>query len=637
VAPEARGVSNRTLGILSAIVAVLALVVIVDRPRPRQEASDRVIPGLREADLARVQIRDVVLERQGGAFAITAPRALEVEEAAVRDLLGTIEYLAWRRKVPRRDFTPRFGVTVTAQGKTIELRVGASEPATGLTWVSSSAAPGETFLVEDWQAKALDRTIDDLRRREALRAPRGPLAIEMDGKRVAFGEGCVELPGACVRADADRLAALFGKLGELVLARFQDAAPAAPRARIVAGGETLVVGGECPGVPGELHVGSAAGAGCVADEALAAILAEPLDPLAWVARTLVTTDDFASIRIVAGGQGELGIDDVASEGARAWLDELLAFRAADVELAPAAPAPGAPRIELAGTKGRQVLWIEERRGDRLRVRAGDQPLVYLVDAAMARFFVADRLPFRDRTILSFEPTALREIDATIQAARRGESIDDWSLTRPVALAADPEALETLRAAASRLRAERFVAAAPAGAHGLAGEVTLVVDPPPPGDAPPARHTVILGAATEGGCFARLKEDPAVFLLADDACRALRAPLATREVFAATIDELTAVTLDGTRYERHAGRWHRAGGAPVAARDATALEELVAALREAPEAQAYGELRPRARVVLEAGSRVIELRLAAPSYAVAGRAVRYRLAPEACAAWPTLCR
>ena len=46
--------SGRTLGILSVVVAVLAIVVALDRPRRSEERSDRVLPGLVASAVTRV-------------------------------------------------------------------------------------------------------------------------------------------------------------------------------------------------------------------------------------------------------------------------------------------------------------------------------------------------------------------------------------------------------------------------------------------------------------------------------------------------------------------------------------------------------------------------------------------------------
>ena len=56
--------SARTLGILSAVVAGLAIVVVLDRPRRPEERSDRVLPGLVASAVTRLEVGDVVLERK---------------------------------------------------------------------------------------------------------------------------------------------------------------------------------------------------------------------------------------------------------------------------------------------------------------------------------------------------------------------------------------------------------------------------------------------------------------------------------------------------------------------------------------------------------------------------------------------
>lgn len=690
--------TRRTLGVLSAIALALSVAVVIDRPprEPPAAVSDRVIPGFEAARVLRIAIHGggspgVVLARgEGGALELVEPSRAPTDEGAVDDLLGTLEYLAWRRRVPAGDAAAR-GFDPPAcrleieldDGRRIELAIGRTERAQGRTWLTSSATPGEVFLVEEYQARALDRRPEDLRRRRPFSLEPGPLEaleIETRGGRVIVRGNCLEVAGGCARPDPERLARAGERLGGIVYTRFVDEAggksapPGKPgqadetdvRVRIVVGRATLWIGGACPGKKGELLARSAIGTGCVPEEVEAELRELAGDPLDWVDRALVppsAVDEKTIVVSEPGGRrvqlvrsgdawqptegpveldarGGLRVDaaalarEVASDEVDAWLRELAAVRAREVVLAPrdrrlvASIAVGGVTVAFDGT----LAWRAE------------EPVALRLPREAARFFRADPIQFAERDLLSFDPWALTAVelegDDGLERAVRGRAADDWRLTVPYALPADIDAVLALRDTAARLRAAEVIAATSEPHHRLdppRRRLTFTVDPPP-GEptAEPARYGLELGARVEAGCYARRGGSATVYRLSEATCEALDAHLATRELLGEA-EDVQAVQIGGLRFVREGGRWSRPTVGAVTPAEERALEGLLAALREAPEAKGYGVLRPRARLVVERASGTMTIGFASPELAIEGRPVRYRIPEAACAAWPTLCR
>jgi hypothetical protein len=149
-----KAVKPRTLTALSVLVVALAAAVVLDRPRaPAGADGDRILPGFVAAEVRRVALAapgapEVVLERAGDALLIAAPARVPTDPAAVQELLGTLEYLAFRRRLPAGDLaarglaTPRRTVTITLGDRPpVTVSVGKAEAALGRVWVASSARP----------------------------------------------------------------------------------------------------------------------------------------------------------------------------------------------------------------------------------------------------------------------------------------------------------------------------------------------------------------------------------------------------------------------------------------------------------------------------------------------------------------
>jgi Domain of unknown function (DUF4340) len=295
-----------------------------------------------------------------------------------------------------------------------------------------------------------------------------------------------------------------------------------------------------------------------------------------------------------------------------------------------------------------TLWIAPTREPaRVLVRRAGEPVGLLVHADVAAYFEPDPVQFAPRDLLDFEASSLRAIEVerggVTEKAERGASLADWSLSAPLVMPVDPDALAGLRDAAAHLHAARAVAASPAGAHGLAHPrllLTFVLDPPPTkSDAPPERRTLALGALTpQQECYARVAGDAAapVYLLDAETCATLATPLASREVWPER--DALAVELPGARYERNGPGWYGPDAVRLPERAAAAIGTALRALGAPATVLGYGTPAAPTRLTVSwaDGSKSVLL-MGKGDYALEGRAVRYALPKEACEAFTRLCK
>ena len=281
------------------------------------------------------------------------------------------------------------------------------------------------------------------------------------------------------------------------------------------------------------------GRGCLPALDDAASLA---NPAAWVNRDLVGSPEgrVSHLRLERGG----AVGDVE----RADQPEVLRDWLAAWREAAAGPVTPFDAASLAGPGATPVATIEltidgdarerltvHRVGGALVARRGDEPVGLVLRPAAADLLDPAPHRFRSLDLVERDPTALgaalaRRGGRVLESIERGETLEEWRALVPAGTTASPAAASDLAQAAGFLRAERFLAARAAPAHGLAPprrEVELVFDPEP-GAAAPERHIVELGASLAGGgCAARLDGDPAVLALSSERCAALLGPWTAR--------------------------------------------------------------------------------------------------------------
>lgn len=556
-----------TLIALSVIAAALAVMVIVGAGGSGSTVveSRRVVPGFRPAAVERITLRGgedapVILERAGEGFAMVEPMQAPADDAAVDDLLGTIELLTWRRRggAPSADqglAPPAATVELELRGggrQVIELGAHAGE--IDRAWV---ARDGEIYLIDGYAARALRRSAEDLRSRRPLPFRRDQLTgieisraqadLVLSGRPLA-----VHLDsGGAVRAAPEQVEALVRRLHELRFERFAAAAtepePGALTVRVIAAGPplSLTALGPCPGSPELRLVDSSAGAGCVAAAELEAIAALAGQRSELLDRSLLFRDgrqatavaiDAGETELALAAHGQVwtvssGDDDeqTADAGAvRDWLEELADLISGEpLPVASVAPGPPEAVIDIAGAGDlRERIALHHHPEQGLLARRDAEPVFW----PLAADSIVELLPqgnFQSRQLITREPWGLRRVRALaggrpVEELVRGELAGDWSAATPANADLEPGIIEALRPVLAGLRAERFAGPDEATGLGRPRRVVEVELDPAPGGTEPFRHRIELGADADEGCYARIDRGaPAV--LAEPDCAILSGP------------------------------------------------------------------------------------------------------------------
>ncbi len=243
-------------------------------------------------------------------------------------------------------------------------------------------------------------------------------------------------------------------------------------------------------------------------------------------------------------------------------------------------------------------------------RRGDEPVVLALDPAARDLFTTSALPFRERRLVDEDDEEAARL--LVRRANEREVVErtdeGWRVTEPLAAPADSAVLRTVARGFAGLTAERFVAERPAPEHGLDAPRLVVEarfetgdrdddhghdhgEPEEEEERPAVReHTLRIGAATEGGAFARLGDDPTVFVVEQGFVDALDGPLVDRGLLATDRRHV-----EGVEVERN--------GRPAADAPGDALLATIETLRAADTAgygappPAAGLARPRARLTV----------------------------------------
>jgi hypothetical protein len=240
------------------------------------------------------------------------------------------------------------------------------------------------------------------------------------------------------------------------------------------------------------------------------------------------------------------------------------------------------------------------------VRRGEEPVLARYVGGVEELLVPSGLRFRARDVITREADDVLSFSITREGVEERLSTENgaWRIEAPYALAADRIATRDVVRALTSLRATRWVGDEADASMGLASprlRVHLAMraptaagehddDAPDAGAPLPTEIDLLVGAVTEGGAFARLEAEAAVFVLPADVLAAISAPLVDREVVALDTSSATRITLTvrgaSVVIERSDGSW-RSGDA-VAAPDATdAFLERLRSLR-ARGVLGYGE-------------------------------------------------
>lgn len=241
-------------------------------------------------------------------------------------------------------------------------------------------------------------------------------------------------------------------------------------------------------------------------------------------------------------------------------------------------------------------------------RSGEKLVVVIHREAGLRL-APSLLRFRDRNLLSFakQPNEAVEITATTGGLSEHVVYEGglWQMKKPVALKADPDAIENLLSVLAQFAVERFVAETPQPEHGLAQPsrtIKILLEKEDlaakvPGTKKKETHTLIIGKdAPQGGCYGQFAgAGNPVFVLKAAQCRDLRAFLVTRRIVDLRTSQVTELKLTrggGVEHlERRGTKWGRKGGPLVSTTAVEGLLTTLAAMR-ATRVVAYGAPGPQ---------------------------------------------
>ena len=279
------------------------------------------------------------------------------------------------------------------------------------------------------------------------------------------------------------------------------------------------------------------------------------------------------------------------------------------------------------------------------VRRGDDPQIARFPRAAEELLTPSAISFRDRRLVSdAEANAqrLRVVRGSVEEAleKRGT---EWRVTAPLEVPADRVIVRDVARAVASLTAIRVAADRAAPEHGLERPrvvLTATFEGALPGEGgddhdhdhdhgeeddegPPREIVLRVGAPTEGGAFAQLGDDPAVFVVATDLIEDLEGPLASRDLLATETSEVEslAIVRGGERIElRREGDGWSAGQGPADEARTTMILDRLASMR-ALGTTSYGEPAREAgmsspALILEVGRRggtpeQYEIRVGAP--------------------------
>lgn len=397
----------------------------------------------------------------------------------------------------------------------------------------------------------------------------------------------------------------------------------------------LRVGKPCAGHDGESYVSVDEGAVMCASDADLAKLQQSVSALRDMRLLVLDEAQVRGVRVQSAGrelvlseQGdgwrykvtERGRDQASGVAdASAVGDWLKALRAQTAEQVTGAPAPS-----VGGAVGEATVVTFERgkdkspyrvvfgeSADRLAVGRIDEPATLLFSPQVLELVDVSTARFRKHALLDENEADFRSVVVARRDGAREVVTKDktgaYAWTAPVQAALERTTVDEIVRLFSKLEAVRFVADAPAVAHGLASpEYKLEVEYRAASGAP-RRHVLRIGAPTDAGRHAQLDAEPAVFVVAEVLVAQLREPLVSRAALATPLEALAALRIEHAgkvvQVERSGEGFVVDGVAHDARERGQALSRAIATLRVTrvldygASAESDGTGRPQARVVV----------------------------------------
>jgi hypothetical protein len=600
---------------------------------------------------------DEILE--GGGFRVEKPYAAVADHDAVESLLGALEFIVPRRSLGEASAKdlgqfgldkPRYRVTFTAGRDRRSFSIGAP---TGDGSGAYLEVDKRAYVVGKDLVEALDHDPDYFHTK-TLHKGVSAYTVEKLRLKDAQGEHAIEKRGDLfwlegpepVLASQPALTDVVNALDALKASRFVVEKPAslesygltAPSFSIAVDSRAfssssnqknagkpehleLRVGGPCAAKSGESYVRAGDGPIMCATDADLAKLKKPAAALRE-ARLIVLDDGQIRGVTVRAGKRELRVEEqgdghryrVLEDGKEresgavdetALSDWFKSMRGANAEAFENDPsqALGAVASTLTFERGKDKAAYEVRIGrtqaDRVAVSRGGEKTIAWYGKGVLPLVSTSPVRFRKPKLLELDPSAFTKL--TVTGANRTPEVvtkqgERYLLAQPAAAAgvqAERPTIDDIVRLVAKLEAVRFVADAPSPEHGLS-QPAFSVEVAFEGKQPQT-HVVHVGAETEGGRYAQLDHDSAVFVLAPALARALETPVVSRSALAVPLEELGAFEIT-TATGKYRVETDAAGGFAVVtgqSRDATKGQELARALAtlRASKVLRYGNSMP----------------------------------------------
>ncbi len=328
-------------------------------------------------------------------------------------------------------------------------------------------------------------------------------------------------------------------------------------------------------------------------------------------RTLVLERDPEELTFTLTGAGDAPVD-VDDDALAELMRELRSVRATGYQ--PSDGPIAQPWLTLSFVGADEEV-VEEVRVGRpsatgLVASRGDEPVTLTLPPEAADVLTISTLRFRSRRLIEedVDEAVAVDVEGRVRQTLERDGLK-WRMTAPFSADAErPVVRDAVRAIAS-LEAVRFDAESATPAHGL-GRISATLrfetsdgedehdhdhGDEPDEDRPAERsYTIEIGAETEGGAFARLEGDPAVFVVTEAVVDALDGDFVARDVLATELDALAGVAIDreglSVTLTKDDDGWHTSDGGLADRERTRALGDAVALVRVA-EVVGYGAPRP----------------------------------------------
>ncbi len=333
------------------------------------------------------------------------------------------------------------------------------------------------------------------------------------------------------------------------------------------------------------------------------------------ATTLTVTEGEGRWRWTLHRAGQERSGDADDEALADWLQSIRRARAQSVvtseDLRPYGLQPPRATLTVVDSSERQEhLEIGAVSTEGLYVHRRGEPVVLVVPSDAEDLFHPRVARLRERRLLDEATRAVKRL--TIERGGVREELEDrdggWEVVAPVQAPAMAEVRELARLLA-RLTADRFVADAATPEHGLTPPRVRVTIHLEPEEGEPRDVALDLGAATEGGAFARLDGEDAVFVVSDSLTRLVSAPLIARTLLQTPAIELERLVVEAEGVRRELsfdGRRIVGPDGPLPEDRSEALTGAIGRLRAegatryGPALASEGLAPPRARVEIARG-------------------------------------